>query len=608
MSIEKSKNVPPFVRFCTANVPMVFNDSLSYYECLCALTNFIQKELVEVVNNNADLLAELNVKFDELKGYVDNYFDNLDVQEEINNKLDDMAESGDLATYIAQFVELGPLFTYDTLSDLVAADNLAAGCTARTLGKETLNDGFGAYYKIDTTGDIALDNGLYATLVDDFGSNNYYDEITISTGRDYNTDYYVATIPLNDSEGNLIAPYVNDETDTHTRGTLQYAQDEFTTLSLNAGLGRQNSQGTWIQGAIIANGVITRHDENDIPAPEWYTYMGIKADRSLVNFSGTTEPETMLAAGVVNAFLTFGQVVTNGVLTINEHRAGDGEDPLVFLGTKADGTMIILSTDGRTQHDYGISVTEGASKMLELGCTNAWNLDGGGSSSLVYKGSKQNRNIDENGTKDRGIWVTLNFKKPTIDKELAKVNSFIGKERQLLNKQIRDDMRLTYPTKKAFICFDMRSTGYNVAVDYDTVVPIKFEHSYTCNNSGYYGVANNKIFEELTDEGGKIIGFKYNRAGLLKVTITASVYCKSTVGNRKIFFAVGNPQTGVSAYTQMWEQVVPTGNNEYHTLTATFVANNGTWGQNFYISGNGQTGDDFCRTYVSIEELGIANS
>lgn len=596
--------IPKFRRCVIQNFPFIEEDfdALTDYELLCKVVQYLNM-VIDKVND----LGHLEQDFAELKSYVDNYFDNLDVQEEVNNKLEEMAEGGELATLITEIVNLGVMFTYDTLDDLIDAENLVAGNICRTLGKETINDGYGAYYKIGDTGDIALDSGLYATVIDDFGGNNYYDEITISTTRENGTDYYIATIPLNDSEGNLISPYVNDETDTHTRGTLQYAQDEFTTLTLNAGLGRQDSQSTWQQMAVISNGVITHYDENDIPAPEWYSYIGIKADRSLVNFSGTTSPETMLAAGVVNAFSTFGQVITDGVLTINEHRAGDGEDPLVFLGTKADGTMIILATDGRTNHDYGISVTEGASKMLALGCTNAWNLDGGGSTSMVYKGSKQNRNIDENGTKDRGIWVTLNFKKPTVDKELAKVCSFIGKERQLLNKQIRDDYRSDYEKRKAFISFNMRSTGYNVATNSDTVVPIRFEQSYTHSNSGYYGLSNNKVFETLTDSGGKITGFKYNRAGLLKVTITAAIYCKAIDGNRKIFVAAGDSSTGVSAYTQVWEYIEPSANNEYHIITGTFIANNSTWGTNFYISGNAQTGDDFCRTYVTVEEIGIAN-
>lgn len=97
---RRMPNVPPFVKFVCANVPMVFDDSLSYYEALCALWKYVQS-MTDVINNNATLEEEyiekfnvLSGKFDQLKIWVETYFDNLDVQEEINNKLDEMAEEG----------------------------------------------------------------------------------------------------------------------------------------------------------------------------------------------------------------------------------------------------------------------------------------------------------------------------------------------------------------------------------------------------------------------------------------------------------------------------------------------------------------------------------
>lgn len=103
---QKMPPVPPFVRFVASAVPMVFDNSLSYYEALCALWKYVQG-MIDVINNNATLeeeyiekFNELNAKFDELKTFVDTYFDNLDVQEEVNHKLDEMAESGELSEAI----------------------------------------------------------------------------------------------------------------------------------------------------------------------------------------------------------------------------------------------------------------------------------------------------------------------------------------------------------------------------------------------------------------------------------------------------------------------------------------------------------------------------
>lgn len=102
--VEKMpNNIPPFVKFCCANVPAVFDDSLSYYEALCALWKYLQ-ECIDVINNNALLEEEFIEKFNLLKDYVENYFNNLDVQEEINKKLDDMAEDGSLTALISVYL------------------------------------------------------------------------------------------------------------------------------------------------------------------------------------------------------------------------------------------------------------------------------------------------------------------------------------------------------------------------------------------------------------------------------------------------------------------------------------------------------------------------
>lgn len=171
---RRMPNVPPFVKFVCANVPMVFDDSLSYYEALCALWKYVQG-MTDVINNNATLeeeyiekFNELNQAFNDLKTWVETYFDNLDVQEEINNKLDDMAEQGVLADIISQYLNSIAIFGYDTLATMKASENLVAGSYARTLGYYTLNDGGGALYKIrEITNDDTVDEAYIVEMADD---------------------------------------------------------------------------------------------------------------------------------------------------------------------------------------------------------------------------------------------------------------------------------------------------------------------------------------------------------------------------------------------------------------------------------------------------------
>ncbi len=177
---RRMPNVPPFVKFVCANVPMVFDDSLSYYEALCALWKYVQG-MTDVINNNATLEEEfidkfniLQGKFVELKNYVDTYFDNLDVQEEINNKLDAMAEDGTLQEIITTYIQSNVAWTFDDIDEMQAATNLIAGSYAQTYGFGDNNDGGGAKYLIrepaesETANNITtfdIIGGLIAELV-----------------------------------------------------------------------------------------------------------------------------------------------------------------------------------------------------------------------------------------------------------------------------------------------------------------------------------------------------------------------------------------------------------------------------------------------------------
>jgi hypothetical protein len=137
------QDLKPFKRLCVTigNLPTAYIESMSYYECITYLVNYLTREVVPTVNNNSEVVKEL-------QSYVEHYFDNLDVQEEINNKLDEMAESGQLAEIIGQYIELNGVLAYNTVNDLKNAHNLVNGSFAKTSGYYSFNDGGGAYYKI----------------------------------------------------------------------------------------------------------------------------------------------------------------------------------------------------------------------------------------------------------------------------------------------------------------------------------------------------------------------------------------------------------------------------------------------------------------------------
>ena len=147
-NVEKIKPTGLFTNYIFKTIPLAFDESMSYYETLCGLLAYLRDTVIPAVDNNADAIVEVQNKIIELQNYVDHYFDNLDVQEEINNKLDEMAESGQLTDIIAQYLQLAGVLAYDTKTAMKSAENLVAGSIAKTLGTTTYNDGYGYFYKI----------------------------------------------------------------------------------------------------------------------------------------------------------------------------------------------------------------------------------------------------------------------------------------------------------------------------------------------------------------------------------------------------------------------------------------------------------------------------
>jgi len=96
-------------------------------------------ELIQSVNNQNTTIAEYIQKFVELKDYVDTYFENLDVQEEINNKLDQMAEDGTLTRLLQSLIDVDDTFNFHTL---FATEYYRTGDTAKGMqGGCVLPDG-----------------------------------------------------------------------------------------------------------------------------------------------------------------------------------------------------------------------------------------------------------------------------------------------------------------------------------------------------------------------------------------------------------------------------------------------------------------------------------
>lgn len=138
------KRLKPFKWFVLQNFPFIDEDfdAITNYQLFCKLGEEINK-VIESMN-----LAGQQVE--ELTDFVNNYFDDLDIQEEINTKLDEMAEDGTLEQIISEYLQTKTFIVYNNLSELKDATNLIDGSYVQTLGYNSINDGGKAKYIVRT--------------------------------------------------------------------------------------------------------------------------------------------------------------------------------------------------------------------------------------------------------------------------------------------------------------------------------------------------------------------------------------------------------------------------------------------------------------------------
>lgn len=148
-------NLTPFQLFCYNNFPFIEDsiDALNNYQLFCRIAEYLYKNDMKT--------TELENLVNDLK----NWFDNLDVQDEINNKLDEMADNGTLQEIITSYIESNALLIFNTVADMKNANNLINGSKCKTLGFNNVNDGGSSNYLIrNITNNDVVDNALIIAL------------------------------------------------------------------------------------------------------------------------------------------------------------------------------------------------------------------------------------------------------------------------------------------------------------------------------------------------------------------------------------------------------------------------------------------------------------
>lgn len=229
----------------------------------------------------------------------------------------------------------------------------------------------------------------------------YRDEnisVDILQYRRYDTTIYVAEVQVSAPDYLKTALAQNAYGRNLTQTTSQMARDNGAILAVNG-----DYYGAQTKGYVIRNGVLYRD-----AAVSGREDLVIWADGSF----GVIQEDEVSAQELIQSgarqVLSFGPaLVLDGAVAIGkDEEVGKAmaSNPRTAIGILEPGRYLFVVSDGRTQDSAGLSLYQLAQFMAELGADIAYNLDGGGSSTMVFNGAVLN-NPTTNGRsiKERSV-------------------------------------------------------------------------------------------------------------------------------------------------------------------------------------------------------------
>ena len=211
----------------------------------------------------------------------------------------------------------------------------------------------------------------------------YHDDqidIVLTTMRVENTTVYVADVQIADISLLKTALAGNTYARNLTETTSVQAANAGAILAING-----DYYGAQERGYVLRNGVLYRAS-----AQSGTDALVIGADGNfrIIN-EGETSADTLVREGAWQV-LTFGPaLVKDGQVTVSssdEVGRAMTSNPRTAIGQISEGHYLLVASDGRTKESAGLSLRQLAELMQSLGAQVAYNLDGGGSSTMVFQG------------------------------------------------------------------------------------------------------------------------------------------------------------------------------------------------------------------------------
>lgn len=227
----------------------------------------------------------------------------------------------------------------------------------------------------------------------------YKDEnnsITLTEYEQYGTTIYVADVELS-STLYLKTAFANDTYGKNvTAKTSVTAEENDAILAING-----DYYGAQEKGYVIRNGIVYRSTARGADV------LCIYADGTMkvVNDRDYTAEE-LVENGVWQAFSFGPGLVENGSVSVDENDEvgrAKASNPRTAIGLIDANHFVFVVSDGRTDESEGLSLYELATFMQSLGVKEAYNLDGGGSSTMYFNGEVINNPTSNGKIKEREV-------------------------------------------------------------------------------------------------------------------------------------------------------------------------------------------------------------
>lgn len=226
--------------------------------------------------------------------------------------------------------------------------------------------------------------------------NSYQSEnisIPIETIERYNTQVYVADIQLADASFLKTALAGNTFGRNVGQTTSEIAKANDAILAVNG-----DYYGFRDRGFVMREGYLYR----DTVQGDGYEDLVIYEDGRLeVIEEAASDASALAEAGAVQIFSFGSGLIRSGEITVTEGSEVEQSmqsNPRTAIGQIGDLHYLLVVSDGRTEESEGLTLLELAQVMEEYGCQTAYNLDGGGSSTMWFMGEVINH--PTNGWRD----------------------------------------------------------------------------------------------------------------------------------------------------------------------------------------------------------------